>query len=111
MATIATETTSNAQEVKVFCFTYEKTHTETACVYVPAKTKEEAEAFIKTQEDGDLEYNLETDVMQNREDYDCGDEWELSSVELESETVEGQTCTWDYDEHVVPALNPEEEED
>jgi hypothetical protein len=28
-----------AQEVKVFRVTYEKTHTENACVYVPAKSK------------------------------------------------------------------------
>src|SRR6266436_7271868 len=94
-----------AQEVKVFRFRYEKTKSVTNCVFVPAKTEEEAKAFIKTQEEwGNLEYQLDTNV--NRDDWTDG-EWELLGVE---ETVNDQYNTWDYEEDVVPALNPEEEE-
>jgi hypothetical protein len=44
-----------------------------------------------------------------RDDWTEG-EWELLGVELEAETVDGAFINWDYDEDVLPALNPEDEE-
>jgi transcriptional regulator of met regulon len=106
-----TETVQGAaQGVKVYRCTYEKTHTQTASVYVAAKSKEEAEAFLKTLTDEQPGYDLETDIMRNRyDDCDDNDEWELSNVESESENIEDHTVNWDY-EDVCEALNLEEED-
>ena len=89
-----------AQEVKVFRFTYEKEKIVTSSIYVPAKTKEEAGKFLENRME-DVEYKLESNVYQD----DWTDtEWELLDTELESETVDGQSIDWDYDEDVLPAI-------
>jgi hypothetical protein len=103
-----TETAQGAaqQEVKVFRFNFEKSKSgsESASVYVPARSKEEAEAFIKTQlgNSKDLEYKLETNT--ERDDTPSESEWKLVDVELEAEKIDGQYIDWDYDEDVLPAL-------